>query len=151
MINFSRSATRHLLVILAAALWHGPANAEGSQDQALRWDQAECLSKNADAYLEANDFPSMLFVGLCPKNFKPTSKDLAEEDQNSALDPSGLPRLVVGPRVPIKPRSAVVVLTRAQLLCLKSAFNKVAKPDKTILSDGQEIEVAVLDFSSCPP
>ena len=151
MIIFPLPATRHLPLILAAAMGYGPAEADGSQDQALRWEQATCLSKYADAYLEVNDFPSMLFVGLCPENFKPNSSYLAEKDQNSALDPSGLPRLVAGPRVPIEPRSAVVVLTREQLLCLKNAFGKVAKPDTTVLSDGQMIDVAVLDFSSCPP
>jgi hypothetical protein len=149
MSLFPRSEIVYLPLIFAAAFGGGPAKADGVQEQALRWEQAECLRDNAASYLEANDFPSMLFIGLCPENPKPTAAELAEYSQNSALDLSSLPRLISGPRVPLDPHTAVVVLTRAQLLCLQNQFDSVAKPETTILSGGRKIRVAVLDFSIC--
>lgn len=129
-----------------------PAFADGPANQALRWDQAECLRTHADDYLESNTFPSLLYVGLCSEQkFAPTSSEIAEAtSRNSALDPAGMPRLIAGPAIPLQPKWALLVLTKPQLLCLKSQFDKVAKPETTLLSDGTKVRVAVLDFSVCP-
>ncbi|WP_210402316.1 hypothetical protein [Thioclava sp. DLFJ4-1] len=151
--SYQFSAFPILAVAGIALASTGAAYAQSSgEGPALRWDQAECLRDHATDYLEQRAFPSILFVGFCKDGvFDPTAAEIAQgTSRNSAIDSEGLPRLQSGAVIPANPKAAVLVLTRAQLECLRDSFDSVARKQVAKLDETTEIPVAELDFSGCP-
>ena len=140
------------------------ANGPEAHGPLLYLSQAQCLRAKADMYLEAiGEGPSLVFVGFCASDIiKPMPGQISSGTTQNALQDSvirftekqmrELPGLGT---LPANRRAVVVVLSRAQLLCIRDRFDEVvdAKEStrfvwKTDAGD-MEDEVAELKLDEC--
>lgn len=147
----SRSCCAMLLTL--PLLGPVPAMAQSSGVVVLRWSQAECLGRNAEAYIKQPGDPLLLFAGFCDDmNFAPTPEDIARATSQNAFEAGVIEFETAGgtQQIPKNPMAAAIVVSDVQLGCLARALSEIAVP-KTLEIDGLgAVEVAEIDFGKCP-
>lgn len=163
-----------LRAFVSASFFGGvAASLAGAQDAAsgpeahgplLYLSQAQCLRAKADMYLEAiGEGPSLVFVGFCAADIvKPLPGQISSGTTLNSLQDSvirftekqmrELPGLG---SLPTNRRAVVVVLSRAQILCIRDRFDAVVEAKEstrfTWKTDAGEVEdeVAELRLNEC--
>ena len=131
---------------LALSLIPTVAAAQDAPPVILLQDQADCLARNADAYIERPGDPTLLFPGFCAlEKFDPTPDEISDATSINAYE-SGIIEIKVGPvtvPVPKNPMAATAILTDAQLTCLKERAEQIVRPN------ADRPDYAEIDFELC--
>lgn len=137
-----------------------PANVPAvAQDRAvvfLRSSHAKCLAQHADDYIKLQNDPLLIFTGFCEKeNFSPSPEQIAAATSNNVFEIGvfeGMIAFKTSAGVATLPKNAMataVVLTTAQLACLRGSFEGVVNEDFPEIQKVHRIDVAEIDFGKC--
>ena len=121
------------LALFLALVPVAPVHADGAV-QRISPDLAECIRDNADRYLAEARPVYFISIAGCADG-----RSLAEQTTASSATPD-----TTIPTVPDGDPAALVVLTQAQIACLRDRYTRVAAP-----LDGSEPLMLELRFDGC--
>ena len=122
-------------VTILSALRPLALNAQDDSTVLVDSEQMSCVVQNISAYLASEDDPVFVFMPLCP-DVEPAWEDVSQFAENTTM-------VVIKEAKSEKQAKSVVVLSKAQLECIRS------NPDKVIRRVEEPKDAVLLDLISC--